>query len=760
MPGFDESMMQELLQTFRVEAVEHVQILNQSLLMMERKPTADAMRRHLQDAFRAAHSLKGAARAVNLKSIEAIAHAMENILQQARDAGRVLDADTCDGLYDGLDGIQALLEDREIDTEQLQLRLADMANLNSGESHSELVNESPQKPIENMVEETPAPAIPEPPAPAHAPVSAPLTSADNNEAHILNGLSASDTIRVSTDKLDDLMAQVGELIVLKISADQRQIDVRAIRHHMMRWSKMWSEIQHSLGHLNGNLSKQAYESLRRYGQEMEALVQSFNEMDQAITRDTLRLNMVTNSLQDKVRHVRMIPFQTLVLALERAVRDAARTQEKDISFFVQGGDVELDKKVLETLKDPLLHLLRNAVVHGIEDEAGRLKRGKDSTGQIHLSVALKGSEVHITVRDDGRGFDLDHLRKIYQQRGGEGAEASDDEIISMAFLPGVSTATDITTLSGRGVGLDVVRQQIEAIQGRISVSTNAGYGSSFNLVVPISLAMTRGLLVRAGGQHYGLPLLSVEKILEPKETIAVSGKHMLRVNGTPLPLVSLSSLLEQPGSTEDENHSRLAIIMAVADQRVALLVDDALTEQELAIKPLSAPLKRVRNVAGAALLGNGDPVIILNPSDLIRSAKGTHLLAAPIKRIGEAAEQVSRQVLVVDDSITTRTLEKNILEAAGYVVYTATDGQEALKRLSETKVDIVVSDIEMPRMDGFNLTRTLRESNEFNHLPIILVTSLESESDREQGMMAGANAYIVKRGFDQAELLATIENLL
>ena len=274
----------------------------------------------------------------------------------------------------------------------------------------------------------------------------------------------------------------------------------------------------------------------------------------------------------------------------------------------------------------------------------------------------------------------------------------------------------------------------------------------------MTLAISRGLLVQVGEERYVLPLLSVLKIIEPRQTFTVEGHTMVTVDGSTLPLVSLANLLERPGITQSGPHA-LAVIMAVAEQRLALLVDDVLTEQELAVKALGKPLHRVRNIAGAALMGDGKPVVILNAADLVRSAKGAHRQTI-IQSHETLQEKANPHILVVDDSITTRTLETNILETAGFDVTTATDGKEALLRLKEQRIDLVVSDVEMPNLDGISLTRQLRENIEYKDLPIILVTSLESQHDRERGMLAGANAYIVKRGFDQAELLKTIQQLV
>jgi two-component system, chemotaxis family, sensor kinase CheA len=727
MPSLDDELLQELLGTFRVEAAEHLQTINQALLKLERTPDEKLRVKTIQDAFRAAHSLKGASRAVGQGEIETLAHSMESVFQQARDQKLALEADVCDVLYDGLDVMEKLLNGDSPGVESLRMRLANIIDddvQSSSVVEPSAIIDSTSPVVENVADET---------------------------------------IRVSVGKLDDLMAQVGELLVARISADQRLHDMRDVQQKVEHLEKTWREIKSLSAQIRGDVGRHLEELLSHQATHINQLVEGFRDLDQAINRDTMRLGMVTSNLQDGVRKVRMVPFQSLAFPLERAVRDAARVEGKSVQFVIEGGHVELDKKILETLKDPLLHLVRNAVVHGLEAPDLRAANGKSPEGRVQVSVFQRGSEVHILVQDDGRGFDVEALRIAYINRTGRDLDSSADEaeLINLAFIPGLTTAAELTGIAGRGVGLDIVRQSLASIQGRISVENYPGHGATFQLVVPMSLTMTRGLLVRAGAERYALPLLAIEKIIEPESHFVVGGKLMITVDERSLPLVPLTDLLKRP-STESARRP-LAIILSVAEQRLAVLVDDILTEQELAVKTLGWPLQRVANVTGAALLGSGEPVVILNPADLLRSAQ--HVSFAADSRIenaayeDEAMEQI--HILVVDDSITTRTLEKNILEAADFEVTTATDGIEALKRLEiSPDIRLVVADVEMPNMDGITLVQTLREHTKYQHLPIILVTSLESREDRERGMLAGADAYIVKRGFDQAELLATIRRLL
>lgn len=730
---FDEHILRELMQTFQAEAVDYVQTINQSLLQMERAETGVNRQEQMQAALRAAHTLKGAARAVNLLTVEEITHQMESVLQSGYEEANALTPDTCDALYTALDAIEQLIAGLDVDIQPILTGLARLLNTSGAQTIG-------------LESNTEASTIGEPEA-------KPLSATTPIE----------DTIRVKTSKLDELMAQVGLLLAVRIDSDERVQDTRELRLRLQRWHKLWREIKLLLPQIQGaGAGQQLSELLYSYALHMNDTQRTFDQFEREMRRDARRLDMALSTLQDNVRQARMVPFHTIVLPLERAVRDAARVEQKQVEFTVEGQEVELDKKVLEALKDPLLHLLRNAVSHGIERPSERARAAKDPVGQIALRVTQRGNEVQIIVEDDGQGFDLEGLRALHHHKGyhnGTSDAEMPDDAIALAFLPGISTATVITEISGRGIGLDVVRQHIEAIRGRIHVSNRPGHGATITLTVPTSLAITRVLMVRAGDERYALPLLSIEKILKPGNISVVSGKSLLEVDGSRVPLSALGTVLERSVVTA-RLADQFAIILMVADKRIALLVDDVLTELELAVKPLSAPLVQVRNVMGTALLGNGEPVIILNPGDLIKSTVNHTYHAPVVHRHEEANEEIPVEVLVVDDSITTRTLEKNILEMAGYKVTTATNGREALKQLESRPFDIVISDVQMPLMDGIELVTAIRGHDKFQVMPVILVTSLESPEDRQRGLSAGANAYIVKRGFNQEELLKTIQRFV
>jgi two-component system chemotaxis sensor kinase CheA len=509
-----DDLQRQLLKTFQVEAQEHLQKLNETLLQLERQPDESVRASLLQEVFRSAHSLKGAARAVSLSEIEDLAHVMENVLQQARDATLELKPDVCDALYDTLDAIQYILEGKIVDVEPLKTRL--MAT--------------------TADEQVVLPPVP--PNEERGVVDQPLVHSE-------------ETIRVAVSKLDDLMAQAGELIMAEISAGQQLADVRAIREKATRWPKMWREIKTLLPRLDGDAGRRLTNLLTLHQEYMQTLTREIAALEQSASRDALNLSMNMTRLQDEVRRVRMVPIQTLAPGLQRAVRDAARSEDKTVAFTLEGGEVELDKKVLETLKDPLLHLLRNAVIHGIEKPEVRTANGKSAEGKISLTVRQQGSEVHIAVQDDGRGFDVEALYREGADQGGPtiDSDANPNEIIAaLAFRPGISTVKQVTELAGRGVGLDVVRQNIVELRGRIKIENTPGEGVTILLAVPVSLTMSRGLLVQVGSEQYALPLISVERIVEPRETFTIGGRAAVQVDDSPLPLVSLTTILERPQS--------------------------------------------------------------------------------------------------------------------------------------------------------------------------------------------------------------------
>jgi two-component system chemotaxis sensor kinase CheA len=458
----------------------------------------------------------------------------------------------------------------------------------------------------------------------------------------------------------------------------------------------------------------------------------------------------------------MFPFSEACQGLERTVRDLAAKGEKKIELTVEGGDIELDRLVLESIRDPLLHLVRNAVDHGIEPAAQRRAAGKAEIGRIVITAALRGGRVEIQVKDDGRGLDRNAIAGKLRA-GGQAVPEDARELALSIFAPGFSTAAAVTEVSGRGVGLDIVKTQLAAMRGTVAVAAAPapGSGTVFTLDVPLTLTSVRAVLAVIGDQRYAVDTSSVERVIRiaPSEIRPIGERETVSFAGVPVPVVTLAEALGLPERPLPEAEKTPALVLSIGDRRVALAVDSVDAEREVVVRALGPRLKRLPGIAGGTILADGTIALILNVADLIDRA-----LELPGKvRLAAAAtdaDAVRKRLLVVDDSATIRTLEKSILEAAGYDVMIAVDGEEALQILLERGADLVVSDVEMPRMDGFSLTEAIRASKRFRDLPVVLVTAMESDADKARGMAAGANAYRPKSAFDQQDLIATIQRIL
>jgi two-component system, chemotaxis family, sensor kinase CheA len=469
----------------------------------------------------------------------------------------------------------------------------------------------------------------------------------------------------------------------------------------------------------------------------------------------------------------------------RMVRDMTRELKKEVELVIEGGETEVDKQVLEQLRSPLTHMVRNCVDHGMESPDDREQAGKRREGRVVLRAGQRAADLIVEVIDDGAGIDVEKVKAKAVEKGlitAENAEGmSEREALWLIFRSGFSTKQEITDLSGRGVGMDVVREHIERLHGMIDVESTLGEGSKFTLSVPLSVATTRCLLVQAGGQVFGIPITNVERIvrLTAEDIGHTEGREAIKIDERPMALLRLAGVLGLPAG-ESEGVSQPAIILGSADRRAAFLVDGLLGAQEIATKTLPKPLIRVRHIAAATIVGTGEIVPILNVLDLLKASGKTGVPAAapkkaaakpespvtshesPEPKASKAEEQPKgkQSILVVDDSVTIRTFEKALLEAAGYDVTAASDGLEAWNMLQKSPCDLIVSDVEMPNMTGFELTEKVRGDSKLKDMPLVLVTTLSSDEDRKRGIDAGADAYVIKGSAEQDHLLDTVKRLI
>jgi two-component system, chemotaxis family, sensor kinase CheA len=783
---------EQLISSFRAELAEHVQTMSDGLLALEQnRVSAEQRTPLLEEILRAAHSLKGAARAIGVTAVEQLSHALEDVLVVLQDSDFVPTPDFFTACYAALDAIlavQSAYESGETTPPTQSLRalndLEPFKPANPRSFVSQSAHASP--PVETMRgPDTPADERTAAPGEAGQRERVGARTAMDSPNLSLQGAAAGadETIRVGVNKLDTLMAQLSELLVTRIRAEERRVQIRTTRNFINEWQRDWLAVRSLYARLarrqrqsgaDGAVASLDHDLVRLMSY-LEANQDRLRELSAQVTSlsreydsDMMHTSLVVDALEEQIKRVRVLPLHTITTSFGRMVRDVAQSAGKEAVLQIVGADVELDKRVLEQIKDPLVHLLRNAIDHGIEASRARQAAGKPSRGSIVLHAAQLGKDVVITVSDDGAGLDIASIRQIAARRTGgirDPYALSERELADMVFDSGFSTTPIITDISGRGVGLDIVRRNVEMLGGNVRVEWVVGGGTTFILTVPMTVTSSRALLVLVSGQVYAIPLTAVDRILylSPDRIVPLGGRDSVYDRGRPVPVVRMADVLglEDPGREEDHIS---VMILAVGERRIGFVVDEFVGEQEAVIKELGKQLSRVCGVAGATVMGSGDVVLILNPGDLMKMAfKDTRRSVLRNTATASRSEGVvaPQRILIVDDSVTTRTLEKNILEAAGFDIRIATDGQEALNAIAAYGVpDLIISDVSMPKLDGFGLTERIKSDPRTAEVPVILVTSLDSVEDKSRGIEVGADAYIVKGRFDQSNLLETIKQLI
>ncbi|QXM09818.1 response regulator [Geomonas subterranea] len=758
-----DALLKELLATFELEAREHLGELSSLLLSLERETEAAGRNPLLEAIFRRVHTLKGAAHAVNFPDVALACQRLEDVLAGLKRGDLALGLEQfdslhasvnalSDGLFRGLSAAAALPAPSPEESPPLP-----------APPTRAVPHEAPEVTVSQRRQvATPVQPRPTPPPPARVPggkPAAPPPAATRPQGD--------ETVRVSARLLEELLLQSEELVSAKLSASALHEELAAAAAE--------------LAQRHGERSR-AHETARRGvkgagGREAALCVlleQSCHAerqlegrlrlLEKSADKHLRSLQSMLDPLLEEMKKLQLLPGATVCEPFAKLVRDLSRELGKEADFTCLGGEVELDRRILAELREPLLHLVRNMVDHGIEEPREREAAGKPARGSIRAEIRLQdANRAELILEDDGRGIDIDRVKAAALRLETAPADLlermSDHDALQLVFESGLSTSTSVGSVSGRGVGLAIVRQSLERLGGHVTVSSTPGAGTAFRLVFPLSFARMRGLLVQVSGRDCVIPAASVELSarVAPDGVKRVENRDTVLVNGELVALVSLGRILEVPRSAPGPEQGPCFVVLHAGEKRIAFAVDQVLGVQEILVKPLGRQLSRVRNVAGATILGNGRVVPVLNVADLFRSALLVDAPALPSPTPVAQARQVS--VLVAEDSITSRTLLKNILESAGYDVRTAVDGMDALSQLRAGSCDVVVSDIEMPRMDGFQLTAAIRADAKLSALPVILVTGLESRGDRERGIDVGASAYLVKSSFDQANLIEVIQKL-
>lgn len=761
----DQAFYQKLLETFRIEADEHIQNISDGIIKLEQTSADEERSAILEHTFREAHSLKGASRAVGISEIETICHTIETAfsslkLGQLEPSPELFDLllQSNDLIYKFLHAAgdeEKMAQSHNID--DVNKTLSDYLILNTEDSPEKIKKKTPlKKDISKSTKTTAIHPAPAAAAPTPPPATMPIRTQD---------LPAADTVRVSTGKIDELFVKTQEILSTKFAFEQIynkmfgiETDLAAIRDkfRMIRF-----ELQ--------NNSQSSAETVEQVLNQSEKLTGALSGKIKNLLKETGRQYRASSGnisgLIENIKDVLLLPFSHITAGFPKLVRDLSRDLGKEAELHIEGADAQCDKRILDELKDGLVHILRNSIDHGIEKPQMRRNTGKNSAGQIKISIqTIESNKVSIVIEDNGVGINIDRLKRtLIQKQILESHRVdilSEEDLVNFIFYSDVSTAENITDISGRGLGMAIVKEKIEKLDGSISVESFPGKGLRISILIPIYLSSLRGIIFKCNDSVLAIPTIRVSRVLRINATNikTVGNKETVNIEGFPVALVRMSDKLQLKGVPMQNSSGYITCLyIKSGEKRAAFKIDAVLDEREIIIKQFNQQLSRVKYISGASLMADGSIIPVLNVLDLILSVEREGRSSVLRKEESPAGE---KNILVVDDSITSRMLVKDILESFGYKVSTAFDGLDAMQSLKAGKFDMVVSDVEMPRMTGFELTASIRQDITLRNLPVILVTALAKNEDREKGLQAGANAYIVKSSFDQSALLDTIERLL
>lgn len=758
---------ERLLAAFQVEYQEHLEAIRKLVDELVRRTEGSGIAQ-LDETFRRAHSLKGAARAVDLLPVEQLSHRLETLFARIRSGQMRLDKDLSGIITQTLDSIEDWVTafvggQTPPDTSATLAMIEAWLEGERPAAEPPAIPAIPEVPAE-IAAAVPAPVSPPPPA---ATVPEPPCLPEPPKSPVL----AEETVRVRAQHLDRLLRSSNELLTETMNQRNVTDGLLEIDRRVGELDKQWRRLRKMAAAFARDLDDP--DRAGQWDRHAEAMEQQLrvvarharlSRRQQQRTGWTLR--QLAADLQQEVRDARMVPAESVFAGFRKMVRDIARESGRQVEVQVAGLEVEADRMVLQGLKDPVMHLLRNALAHGVETPAERVAAGKDATALVGLSFTVSDGRLVLNVEDDGRGLDFDAIRAKAMDLGlftaEEAAELSRQTLVDLIFDPGFSTNRSVNDLSGRGMGLSVVREAVTMMNGTVEVLPRDPAGTRFRISLPLSVSTQRLFLVGCQGHTYALPTEGIDRLHRvPAEAVkTVEGKSVVYLGNQQLPLLSLAHLLAL-GETAVKVSRNVVPLMVLknGDRRVGVAVDEFLSIREALVKDIGIPAAMGTMVAGGMLLEDGDVALVLNPFEIVETFRKSGSIRV-LTTVEKPAERRVPVILVVDDSLTTRTLEKSILEAHGYVVRLAVDGIEALAKLRAEHVDLVISDIQMPRLDGFGLLQAIKGDQALKKLPVILVTSLEAREDRERGLALGADAYVVKRKFDQKELLETIGQIL
>lgn len=789
----------ELLDGFLQEAEDYINSMAKALPELHK--AADPQP-HLHSVRRSIHTFKGAAGVVGFRTASQVGARMEAVLDELLEGSRSLTAEVKDVLFATFDALDEFVRSRgRLETFEHTAEVLQQAYVALAEGAAVAVPAAAE-----LVSVTPNQSQAAPAAAGVAPAAAPGRETTDAASQAVTQLA--DVLRVPLDRVDELVRLVSELVISRSAYEQHlgrlmhQVGELRLSIDRLRRTSTTIETQYEVRALGGQglfavpghvrpaalstgasantmefdvLEFDRYSEFTLVARELTettadigALGQELHDLQGDFDGYLTRQSRLTSEIQDKLMRLRMVPMATLATRLHRAVRVTARQRGKEAELLLEGEEVEFDKTMLEEMAEPLLHLLRNAVDHGIEAPEVRQRAGKAAQGQVSLRAFREGTQVVLQMRDDGAGLNPQTLRAA-AVRGGfateaEAAQMTPEQLYPLIFKPGFSTSAEINEVSGRGVGMDVVQATVNRLKGHISVDSTPGQGVTFTIRLPLTLAITRVLLVKAHGETFAIPLADVSQIvrIEPQAIERVGGVPSIRLEQQVLPVVRLGERLHLSQPTDVPARFLPVVVVQAGEQQVAFVVDELLGGREVVVKTLGSHLRRVQGVIGSTLMGDGSVVLILNPAELAqeepRQVSGRKTTAAKA-RPTRASEALT--VLIVDDSFSVRRVVSTLMKSVGWHPMLAKDGLEALDVLQQATAppDIILLDVEMPQMDGYEFTATIRGQAAYRDIPIVMLTSRSGDKHRRKAFEVGATEYLVKPYQDEV-LLNTIRQLV
>ena len=731
-PLSNDEEFRKLQQWFLEEGSENVKELAEEILALESESSED----RLNSIFRSFHNLKGSGGSYLFPLISRIAHKLESYTASMKQHASTVAQEDIDRLLKGVDILGSAFamyregRQEEQHADDIEQELTTILTKGNGQAQrkGEGIKPVSGKSIESQVRSSALNASPE-------------------------------SVRVKISKLDVIAGSSVELSIAHRLEEKLVEELAAIVHRTSEQYWTWQGLIHDLEakHKDG-VGTELRNRIQDFSKSLSAMENALSRVLQKLDRNASYRSSIATELSREALNLQLYPFSVVVNTLARTLRDLARSQKKQVVLELSGTEVEMDRKIVETLKDPLVHLLRNAVDHGLEKPAERIASGKPETGTIFISVQLRGDSFIITFQDDGRGLELEKIKRTVIDRGlatrEELKRKSPEQIYEYIFMPGFSTTDTVTDVSGRGVGMDVVMTNIKRLGGEVYVESVLGVGTTFQLIVPTSLTLSKVMILGIDGRKFSLPIGSIEKILllEDQTITAFHGRDSLLYESEYIPIVNLYNLL----GLQRHDDVVYGLILLKGKKKLCLSVPSVEGQMEVMTKPMHPLLSSVALYSGVNVLPDGTLALYLNPLE-IESLHGD----VTVKSADEGSNgEEKRKVLVVDDSFIARELLRSILASSGYDVHTAHDGLDALNSVRNERFDIVLSDIDMPEMDGLDLIRAMKLDKSLRDIPVILISSKFEEADQKRGMEAGADAYIVKGSFDQNNLLATLDHLV